>query len=99
EPIQFHFAVRPRPAEQGEDDETDAKDGRVEIEVAAQAATDAREHLVRRAPFEPPHSIGMCDVFGHAPSLPGRGTHGHPDFPWSHPHSQERATAIDRRAK
>ena len=76
------------PSEQGENDEADAKDSRVELEVAAESAADASEHSVRRAPLEPPHSGGMCDVFGHAPSLPGPRTHGHPDFPWSHPHPQ-----------
>ncbi len=76
------------PSEQGENDEADAKDGRVELEVAAEPAADAGEHFVRRAPLEPPHSGGMCDLFGHDPSLPGPPTHGHPDFPCSDPHPQ-----------
>ena len=85
-------------SEQGENDEADAKSRRVELEVAAKSAADAREHLVRRAPLEPPYRIGMCDVFGHAPSLPRPRTQDHPDFPWSHPDPQERGITPARLA-
>src|SRR4029079_2251357 len=86
------------PSEQGENDEADAKSRRVELEVAAKSAADAREHLVRRAPLEPPYRIGISDVVCHAPSLPRPRTQDHPDFPWSHPDPQERGITPARLA-
>src|SRR5205807_6201874 len=74
------------PSEQGQNDEADAKDGRGEVEVAAQTATDSGEHPIGRAPLEPPYNMAISDVFGHAPSLPRPRTLRYPEFPWSHPH-------------
>ena len=41
------------PAQEGEDDEPDAEDGGVDLEVAGQAPADAREHAVGAAALEP----------------------------------------------
>ena len=40
------------PAEEGEDDEADAEDGGVDLEVASQASADAGEHAIRAAALQ-----------------------------------------------
>ena len=48
------------------------KNGRVEVEVAAEAAGDAGEHAVGGAALEALDARGMCDVFAHVSRLPAR---------------------------
>ena len=64
------------PAQEGEDDEADAEDGGVDLEVASQAPADAGKHAIRAAALQPPDLRDMCCVFAHesrmAPRVRGR---------------------------
>jgi hypothetical protein len=52
-------------AQEGEDDEADAEDCGVDLEVASQAPADAGKHAVRPAALQPPDLWDMCGVFAH----------------------------------
>ena len=53
------------PAQEGEDDEPDAEDGGVDVEVAGQPAADAGEHSIGAAALEQPCFRDMCGRFAH----------------------------------
>ena len=53
------------PAQEGEDDEADAEDGGVDLEVASKAATDAGNLAIRAAALQAPDLWDMCDVCVH----------------------------------
>ena len=60
------------PAEEGEDDEADAEDGGVDLEVASQAPADAGKHAIRAAALQRPDLRDMCCVFGHGSRMASR---------------------------
>ena len=56
------------PAEEGEDDEADAENGGVDLEVASEAAADAGKHAIRTAALQASglwDVCGVCDVCVH----------------------------------
>ena len=53
------------PAQEGEDDEADAEDRGVDLEVASQAPADAGKHAIRAAALQPPDLWDMCCVCVH----------------------------------
>ena len=56
-----------RAAEQGQDDEPDAVERGIDVEVARQALADPGEHPVRAGPLEPLHCSWLVyRMFGHA---------------------------------
>ena len=61
-----------RAAEQRQDDDPEPEDGRVEVEVAPEAAADAGDPFVVRAALETLDRGGMCDVFAHVSRVPAR---------------------------
>ena len=75
----------PGAAEQREDDEPEPEDGRVELEVAAQSASDACDHGVGGAALEAPDLGCVCDVLVHASRVPGRAGRVYSASPWSDP--------------
>ena len=95
----------PRAAEQREDDEPEPEDGRVEVEVASEAAADAGDPFVVRAALEPLDLGGVCDVFAHVSRLPASRPGGYPASPWSDPQRYSRVAmgekliAENRRAR
>src|SRR5688500_12897516 len=70
-----------RPTEQGEDDEPDPVEGRVDVEVAAEPAADAGDHSVRPAPAQ----LFVCRLFCHSASLPAAAPGVDPENPWFDP--------------
>src|SRR5262249_22812629 len=53
------------PTEEGEDDEADAEDRGVDVEVACEASADAGDHAVRPAALQLADLGDMCGVFAH----------------------------------
>ena len=76
-----------RAAEEREHEEADAVEGRVDVEVAAEAAADAGDHPIGLAPAELLVSrvFRGCRVFGHGCSVPGDVVGVDPVNPWSDP--------------
>ena len=68
-----------RPAQEGEDDEADAKDGGVDLEVASQAPADAGEHAIRPAALQPPDLRDLSCMFAHGARMALRVPQGHPE--------------------
>ena len=72
-------------AEQREDDEAEPEDGRVELEVAAEAAGDTCDQGVGRAALEALDLGRVCDVFIHASRLTRGACCVYSGSPWSDP--------------
>ena len=66
-------------AEQGEDDEADAEDGGVDLEVASQAPADAGKHAIGAAALQAADLGDMCCVFAHGFRMASRVRGDHPE--------------------
>src|SRR5262249_7177377 len=73
----------PGAAEQREQDEADAVEDGVDVEVAAEAAADAGDQTVGPAPMKLFECGHLC---GHGSSLLARVAHVDPESPWSDPY-------------
>ena len=67
------------PAKEGEDDEPDAEDGGVDVEVAGQPAADAGEHAIGAAALEQPCFRDVCSRFAHGFRMAARHARDHPE--------------------
>ena len=67
------------PAQEGEDDEADAEDCGVDLEVASQAPADAGKHAIRPAALQPADLGDMCRVFAHESRMAPVARGDHPE--------------------
>ena len=67
------------PAQEGEDDEADAEDRGVDLEVASQAPADAGKHAIGAAALQPADLRDMCCVFAHESRMAPRARGDHPE--------------------
>ena len=77
---------KPSASEKGQDDEPDAVEEGIDVEVAAEAAAHARDHAIRAAPAE----LFVRRGLSHTPSLLRQAIRVDPANPWFGP---ERALA------
>jgi len=67
------------PAQEGEDDEADAEDSGVDLELASQAPADAGKHAIRPAALQPSDLGDVCRVFAHESRMASRAAPNHPE--------------------
>ena len=86
----------PGAAEQRQNDEAEAEDGRVEVEVPTETGGDAGDDTVGRTALEALDACCGCDVFAHVSRVPNEGSGRYPASPWSDPQRYSRSSMAEK---